>query len=74
MDDITVNDGKGLFDYEGLIDTLIVDCNNLPKTLFSGQCVQFCKTIVQMVSKLVALKEGLNNERNMTGGDADVQR
>lgn len=59
---MTVNDGKGLFDYEGLIDTLIVDCNELPSALFRGQNVQFCKRIVDMVQKLINLKAGLKSD------------
>ena len=59
-----VNDGKGLYDSDGLIDTLIVDCNNLEKHLVSGQYVQFCNTIVSMVQKLSNLKDGIKADRN----------
>ena len=54
-----VNDGGGLFDSDGLIDTLIVDCNELPKTLCCGEYVRFCNTIVQMVQKLALLRNGI---------------
>lgn len=59
MNDIKVNDGNGLFDYEGLIDTLILDCNDIPAMLMRGQNVQFCKRLVDMVQKLANLKTGL---------------
>lgn len=62
MDDLKVNDGGGLLDNYGLIDSLIVDCNNLPKALVSGQYVLFCNTIVQMVQKLGSLKTGVKND------------
>ena len=58
----TVNDGKGLYDNEGLCDTLIVDCNNLVKQITSGQYIQFCNTVVQMVQKLANLKDGIKND------------
>lgn len=62
IDGMTVNDGKGLYDNEGLCDSLIMDCNNLVKILLSGNYVQFCNTIVQMVKKLVNLKEGIKKD------------
>ena len=61
-DEITVNDGKGLFDNEGLCDTLIVDCNSLVKSLAGGNYVQFCNIVVQMVQKLSNLKKGIRND------------
>lgn len=60
---MNINDGKGLYDNEGLIDTLIVDCNNLVKHLASGQYVQFCNSIVGMVQKLANLKEGIKTDK-----------
>lgn len=58
-----VNDGGGLFDASGLIDTLIVDCNELPRKLMEGQYVHFCAKICEMVQKLAALKDGIEKER-----------
>ena len=60
---VRVNDGGGLFDSFGLIDSLIVDCNSLPKALFEGKYVAFCNLVVQMVQKLSALREGISNEQ-----------
>ena len=54
--DTKINNGCGLYDNEGLCDTLISDCNNLVKQACSGQYIQFCNTVVQMVQKLVNLK------------------
>ena len=62
--DFTVNDGKGLFDNLGIIDTLIEDCNELPKDLMNGQNVRFCKRIVHMVQKLANLKTGIEADMN----------
>lgn len=62
IDGMTLNDGKGLYDNEGLCDSLIMDCNNLVKILLSGNYVQFCNAIVQMVKKLVNLKEGIKKD------------
>lgn len=59
---ITADDGKGLYTSEGLIDSLIVDCNRLTQHLAAGQYVQYCNTVVQMVQKLGSLKEGIRKE------------
>lgn len=56
---MNVNDGKGLFDNLGLIDTLIVDCNELTKDLVSGKYVQYCAKIVEMIQKLSNLRNGV---------------
>ena len=63
-EDITVNDGGGLMDSDGLIDSLIMDCNRLPKHLIDNQFVKFGLTLAQMVQKLNALKGGIKNENS----------
>lgn len=60
--DLTVNDGKGLFDNEGICDSLIQDLNMLPKLLIDGQFVKFCIIISGMVQKLINLKNGIKND------------
>ena len=62
--EINVNDGKGLYDNLGLIDLLVVDCNELPKLLMQGQYVGFCVKIVEMVQKLSNLKRGVKNDQD----------
>lgn len=57
--DITVNNGKGLYDNEGLCDSLLIDLNNLPKMLMTGQYIQFCTTVASMGQRLVNLKKGI---------------
>lgn len=72
MDEITINDGKGLYDSDGLIDSLIVDCNDAVKELISGQYIQFCTVILNMAQKLVELKKGLKADiesKNRTIGE-----
>lgn len=59
---ITVNDGKGLLDNTGLINSLIEDCDSLVSYLFTGQRILFCSQIVQMVQKLGRLREGVKND------------
>lgn len=59
----TVNDGKGLFDTPGFIDTLIVDVNDLVGDAVGGRYVQFCAKAVEIVSKLSELKNGVAKER-----------
>lgn len=57
--DMTLNDGKGLFDSEGLIDTMLLDLNNISKCLMTGQYIQYCAIVSGMGQKLVKLKEGI---------------
>ena len=59
---IPVNDGHGLYDNEGLIDTLLVDCNDLPKALIDSQFVKFGLILAQMVRKLSNLKDGIRKD------------
>ena len=59
---IPVNDGKGLYDNIGLIDTLTVDCNDLPRLLMTGHFVGFCAKVVEMVQKLSSLREGVKHD------------
>lgn len=61
-EELKVNDGKGLFDSDGIIDSLIVSCNDLPNAIFNGQNVRFCALIVEMVQKLSLLKQGVKND------------
>ena len=60
--DITVNDGKGLMDNEGLCDSLLLDLNNIPKVLMTGQYIQFCAMVSSMAQKVVNLKKGIVND------------
>lgn len=60
---IKINDGKGLFDNEGLCETLIADLNNLPKLLFNGQFIMFCQKISEMGLKLTNLHKGIFEDR-----------
>ena len=57
--DLTVNDGKGLFDNEGLCDSLLLDLNSLQKMLMTGQYIQYCATVTGMGQKIVNLKKGI---------------
>lgn len=57
-----VNDGKGLWDNEGICDLLISDLNSLVKSVASGQYLQFCGKITEMVLKLNNLKKGIKTE------------
>lgn len=60
--DLTVNDGKGLMDNEGLCDSLLIDLNNISKHLMTGQYIQFCTLVVSMSQKLINLKKGITND------------
>lgn len=71
---IPLNDGGGLMNNLGLIDSLIVDCNELPCALFNGRYVQFCNRLVQMVQKLANLKTGVQTDTKALQERIDAQR
>ena len=60
--DLTVNDGKGLLDNDGICDSLILDLNNLIKLILNGQYIQFSATVTGMAQKLVNLKKGIKDD------------
>ena len=53
---------NGLYSNEELIDTLIVDCNEAVKAVSSGQMIQWCKIMYEMVVKLANLKNGIKSD------------
>ena len=74
-DALMVNDGKGIYDSSGLIDTLIVDLNEIVKALADAQYIRFCVLVSEMAQKLAKLKVGV--PRDLKSKDeiiADLQR
>lgn len=61
--DLTVNDGKGLMDNDGLIDSLIEDLNNLLKSGAAGQYIRVSSLAVGMVQKLQNLRKAIADDR-----------
>ena len=59
---ISVNDGGGLLDNQGLCDSLIKDLNNLIKNIANGQYITFCMIVSHMTQKLMNLKKGIGND------------
>ncbi len=64
MEKKKINDGTGLglMNNEGLIDSLIMDCNNSVKEIACGQYIAWCNIMVQIVQKLANLKIGVRND------------
>ena len=60
--DITVNDGKGLLDNDGLIDAIILKLNASVQLLFNGKYIPFCGCVNELGQMLVALKKGVSEE------------
>lgn len=60
---LTVNDGHGLLDNEGLCDSLVEDLNNLLKNIAAGQYIRVSSLVLEMVQKLMNLKKGIRNDR-----------
>ena len=69
--EITVNDGKGLMDNEGLCDSLIIDMNDLMKAMAAGQYLKFNSLMVGMVQKVTNLKKGIRME--MAAKDEEIR-
>ena len=59
---LTVNDGKGLLDNEGLIDQIIIRLNGAVKSLVDGQYINFCGSINELGQMLVTLKKAYTTE------------
>ena len=59
---IPINDGGGLYDNLGLIDTLIIDMNNLIRRAMAGEYIAFCTTAVSIVQRLSNLKTGVKHD------------
>ena len=62
-EELKINDGGGLFDSVGFIETIILDCNNAVKQLVGGNYIAFCNGMAEIVKKLAVLKEGVDNEK-----------
>ena len=63
---------KGLFNSEELIDTIIVDMNNMIKEALSGQYVQICYIVTSMTQKLMNLKKGI--EADLASKDKVIEQ
>ena len=75
VENVKVNDGNGLLDNMGLIDSLIVDVNNQFKALVSGEYVRFQDLSVKMIQKLANLRNGIKTEReSLEEENAELRR
>ena len=45
-----------------MIDSMIIDCNEAVKAAVSGQMIQWCRIMYEMVLKLSNLKNGIRAE------------
>lgn len=59
IDKIPVNDGKGLYDNQGLCDTIANDLNDLIKTVINGNFIRGSAIVYNMTQKLANLKKGI---------------
>ena len=58
-----MNDGNGLYDNEGLLETLLSDLNKLPKLLMQNQYIAFCDLIAKMAQKIANLMKNVAAEK-----------
>ena len=63
MNEVKVNDGKGLFDNAGLCDTILTDLNGCIKLIFEGKFLQFCAAVSSIAVRVVNLKKGIETDR-----------
>lgn len=63
MDKLTVNDGKGLYDNEGICDVGIQTLNTAMRNLVSGQYIAFCDGMKQAAQIFQNLKTGIKKDR-----------
>ena len=63
MSEPKVNDGKGLWDNEGVCEKAIVLCNDAIKQLMNGEYLNFCNEIYQVAKILSNLKTGISHDR-----------
>lgn len=71
---IPVNDGGGLYDRDGMIDGLIVDCDEVMKAIMAGSGIRLAALLVEMVQKLTALKKGVAEEVGVLTQERDQAR
>ena len=57
-----IKTGDGLYTNEELIDTIILDINNIGKQIASANYLGVCNTVVHIVQKLTNLKNGIVND------------
>ena len=63
MDKPNINDGRGLWDNEGICDKGISLCNAALKDLVSGQYLAFINKVEQIAQIFANLKTGIKNDR-----------
>ena len=61
-ENITVNDGKGLYDNIGLVDTIASDLNNIPRLMIDGQFFKVSALFASVGQRLGNLKKGIKEE------------
>lgn len=63
INEIHCNDGGGMYDNEGICESMIVDLNDMTKAMAAGQYVRYCSLLVGMVQKLTNLKKAIRTEK-----------
>lgn len=61
-ENISVNDGKGLYDNEGICDSLASDLNELIRNAVAGHFIKCSAIVYNMIQKLNNLKKGIRTE------------
>lgn len=61
--DLAVNNGGGLMDSDGMIDAIKARLNRSIDSMMDRQYLCFCEDINNIVQMLMALRDGIQNDR-----------
>jgi hypothetical protein len=53
---------NGVYTNVEMVESIILDLNNLPKGMIAGQFIQSCALVAQMGQKLACLRNGIKKE------------
>ena len=69
---VTVNNGNGLYDNEGMCDVLLESVNQLPKFLIDNQFIAFSRTISDIGVIIVNLKKAIASEKKINNEKVEM--
>jgi hypothetical protein len=52
----------GIYSNVEMVESILLDLNNLPKELIAGQFIQSCTLVSQIGQKLICLRSGIKTE------------
>ena len=65
-----ITEKSGLMQYDEMIDSLVVDCQEAVGHIVKREYIAWCKRMYEIVQKLMLLKQGVKND--LDGRDAAI--